>query len=1232
MRTKLLKYYEGLTSSAEQGILTQYFDPTGRISSTVSVHSMIDTRVGAPSNINTPVIEGEVKYAEGVLGAHNIETQYEIIPAPGSTYESEYTKHWCAFHSYTPEEAVYSFVPYQGDEPFKEKKSCASYYGNGNADDATNVMASHEYAESATDPIWEAKPGWQDLEGEEVADLCATPGDELKNGSWVQGWYDDHQNACSESDESPPDILALTGTATHVTPREATLHATINPESLATTYYFEYGLTESYGTKLPTGELSAGRANVQVSSEQLSGLELEKTYHYRVVAKNSSGTTDGEDRTFIPSRSTIQVPPRESSWGEDWLNGITCVSESSCMTVGYYYNSITSPNNRALSYQLVGGQWLQREIPLNEHERSPYLTGVSCTTSNACTAVGRIELNSSDRDSALVERWNGSTWSRQEVPLPEGSLQAELYGVACVTEAECFAVGTVESSAKVWSNFSTLWHNGSWGTLTTPTSTESTESEIRGVSCGSATTCMAVGWYNSGSGAKPFSLLWEHGKWSLQTRTTYGARNGVKCISSEFCMAVGEEYGPPVVETWNGSKWTVANTAKLSDVSGGYFEGVSCTSSSNCTVVGGGFSKVREAHESAVTLAESWNGSAWTEQTTPRESERARNELTGVSCVGVAGCISVGESLASGHWGSIIEAHQEATSPSHELTFGSEGSGAGKLKGPLGIATDTSGNVWLADQVNNRVEEFNSKGSFVLVFGKEVNKTKVEAKGTEAEQNLCTAASGNVCQAGKAGSANGQLSEPQDLAFTSGGNLWVTERGNNRVQEFNTKGEYLAKFGSEGTGNGQFSEPYGIAIAASGDIWVSDARYYRVEEFTSAGEFIRKVGNNGGSGNGEFYHPTGLAIDSNGDVWVADCRNHRVQELSSNGEYISKFGLEGSAEGRFGEPVGIAIRPSGNLLIVQANPNRAQIFAPSGEYFTSLSIEGEPGGVVLGPGGTEYITSYNYDDVAKFEQPVTPEPVTQPASSVKSTEATLKGTINSGGAATTYHFEYGTTTAYGSSSSSESAGSGNEPVSKSLLISNLQPETTYHFRIVGSNTYGTNYGQDSHFTTPPSFEFSFGSSGSGAGKLDYPAGVATESAGNVWVADEENNRVAEFNSQGEFVLVFGKEVNKTKVESSGTEAEKNLCTAASGNTCQAGKAGSANGQISLPLGIAFTSSGNLWVTEAGNDRVQEFNTKGEYLAKFGSEGSGNGQFSEPHGIAIAASGDIWVSDAARLPC
>src|SRR6202007_2917609 len=139
------------------------------------------------------------------------------------------------------------------------------------------------------------------------------------------------------------------------------------------------------------------------------------------------------------------------------------------------------------------------------------------------------------------------------------------------------------------------------------------------------------------------------------------------------------------------------------------------------------------------------------------------------------------------------------------------------------------------------------------------------------------------------------------------------------------------------------------------------------------------------------------------------------------------------------------------------------------------------------------------------------------------------------------------------------------------VITSLQPETTYHFRIVASSNYGTTYGQDSHFTTPPSFEFSFGANGAGGGKLNYPAGVATDTSGDVWVADEENNRVAEFNAKGEWVLGFGKEVNKTKGETRGSEGAENFCTPASGNVCQAGTAGSGNGQLSHPLGIAFTA-------------------------------------------------------------
>jgi sugar lactone lactonase YvrE len=1237
LHKQLMTYYEGLSGSAEQGVLTQYFDTVGYIASKLPpITSAIDTRVAAPTNVNYSSLAAEVKYAESVLGTHNNETQYEVLTAPGTTYESSFTSGYCAFHDVDSEGAIYSFVPYAGDEPFNKREFCTSYYGLGSAANATNVMASHEYGEVATDPLWATSPGWRSFassEGEN-ADLCATPGDKLANGSWVQGWYDDHQNACSESDEKPPHVLGITETAAinNVTKKEATLKATVNPENLATTYQFEYGLTKSYGSKVPTTEGSAGttQANVQLSNP-ISALTLETPYHYRVAAKNSSGTTYGEDRTVIPSKWSNRAYPSEPSWTEDWLNNVSCGSPSSCMAVGYYYNATLRPEpNQALSYQLIGGQWVQRTIPLNEGESFPELRGVACASPNMCMAVGHGDVSNARKP--LIARWTGSSWSLQSVSLPGGSLAAELNGVSCMTETECVAVGSVENSSKVWVNFSALWSHGSWTSLTTPTSGESAESVPESVSCGSTTSCVAVGWYNpsGGGGAKPFSLVLASGAWSYQSRTTEGFLEGVACTSAEFCVAVGTHYGAgPSTETWNGTAWSAPSTPELPDVEGGYFNGVSCLSPTDCTAVGAGYSKVTGG-QSATTVAVTWNGTSWKEQSTPRESEIAPNWLAGVSCVGSEGCVAVGYSKASDNYASLLETREEATTASHLLSFGSPGSGGGNLNYPYGVTTDASGNVWVADEYNNRVAEFNSKGAFVLTFGKEVNKTKVESSGTEAEKNLCTAASGNVCQAGTAGSANDQLSKPLSIAFTSAGNMWVTEEGNDRVQEFNTKGEYLAKFGSEGTGNGQFTEPHGIAIASSGNIWVSDARYYRVEEFTSTGAFIRQQHGTGqgGTGNGEFASPAGLAIDSNGDLWVDDSRNDRVQELSSTGEYISKFGTPGTGEGQFNEPVSIAIKPSGNLVIGNREPEHVQIFTPSGEYLAYFAMEGEPSGIALGPGGVEYVVGSQYDHVEKWGTPSTPEVVTQAASSIKATEATLKGTVNPSGVATTYRFEYGTTTSYGTSipAPSENVGSGIEAVSKSHTITPLQPETTYHFRIVASNNYGTIYGQDNYFTTPFFFEFAFGSSGSNGGNLNYPAGVATDTSGNVWVADESNNRIEEFNSKGEWLLVFGKEVNRTKVEASGTEAEKNLCTAASGNVCQAGTAGSGNGQLSYPMGVAFTAAGNLWVTEEGNDRVQEFNTKGEYLSKFGSHGTGEGQFARPWGIAIASSGNIWITD------
>jgi hypothetical protein len=101
----------------------------------------------------------------------------------------------------------------------------------------------------------------------------------------------------------------------------------------------------------------------------------------------------------------------------------------------------------------------------------------------------------------------------------------------------------------------------------------------------------------------------------------------------------------------------------------------------------------------------------------------------------------------------------------------------------------------------------------------------------------------------------------------------------------------------------------------------------------------------------------------------------------------------------------------------------------------------------------------------KPKPPHAPQVSTSSATSISGTAATLNGSVNPRGTATTYHFDYGETTAYGHSTPTLSAGSGTTAKSVSARITGLTPGTTYHFRLVGSNSAGTTLGKDSHFTT-----------------------------------------------------------------------------------------------------------------------------------------------------------------------
>jgi RHS repeat-associated protein len=212
----------------------------------------------------------------------------------------------------------------------------------------------------------------------------------------------------------------------------------------------------------------------------------------------------------------------------------------------------------------------------------------------------------------------------------------------------------------------------------------------------------------------------------------------------------------------------------------------------------------------------------------------------------------------------VLNGKSELQTCTTTCEVGLAGPGAGEMNEPQGVAIESSGNVWVTDYVNNRVDEFNEKGEFIAAFGFGVNGKEEEA--------TCTTS----CQAGKAGSQNGEFNGPAYLTFAAG-NLYVTDLNNDRVEEFNTSRKYVAKFGEKGTGNGQFSYPGGITADSAGHLYVDDGGNSRVEEFSSVGAYIAQVGT-AGTGNGQLKEPEGAVVSSAGDLYVVDHGNSRIEE------------------------------------------------------------------------------------------------------------------------------------------------------------------------------------------------------------------------------------------------------------------------------------------------------------------------------------------------------------------
>jgi streptogramin lyase len=154
------------------------------------------------------------------------------------------------------------------------------------------------------------------------------------------------------------------------------------------------------------------------------------------------------------------------------------------------------------------------------------------------------------------------------------------------------------------------------------------------------------------------------------------------------------------------------------------------------------------------------------------------------------------------------------------------------------------------------------------------------------------------------------------------------------------------------------------------------------------------------------------------------------------------------------------------------------------------------------------------------------------------------------------------------------------------------------------------------FNSKNEYASQFGKEGTAESQFKEPKGIAVAANGNIFVVDTVNNRVEKFNEKHEFVSAFGFGVSNEK-------AEFEICT----SSCKAGIAGSGNGQLNTPLGIAVSAVGDVCVIDDANNRLEEFKENGEYLTKIGTSGTGAGQFKEPKGIAIEpGTGNLWVAE------
>jgi sugar lactone lactonase YvrE len=514
---------------------------------------------------------------------------------------------------------------------------------------------------------------------------------------------------------------------------------------------------------------------------------------------------------------------------------------------------------------------------------------------------------------------------------------------------------------------------------------------------------------------------------------------------------------------------------------------------------------------------------------------------------------------------------------------------AAQLNAPGGLAVDSTGNLYIADTMNNRIREV-SGGVITTVAG--------------------AGAQGFGGDGGQAISA--LLSNPGGVAVDSAGNLYIADTLNHRIRKVSSTG-VITTVGGGGTSTGdnvaairaQLGSSFGIAVDATGTLYIADTDTSRIRK-VSAGLIATVAGNgtqgfsgdNGPAIGAKLALPSGVAVDSNGNLYIADTGNNRIREVS-NGVITTVAGGRASlgdngpaTSAQINSPTGVAVDSAENLYIADFGDSR--IRKVSNAIITTVAGNATPGfsgdkggatsaqlsnpyGLALDPSGNLYIADSSNNVVRKVSNGVI---------AIVAGNGT-QGFSGDNGPATSAQLASPAGIAIDSAGNLYIADSLNNLVRK---VSNGVITT-----VAGNGTPG--FGGDGGPAT--------------SAQLYAPSGIAVDLAGNLYIADSANNRIREV-SAGTIATVAG-------IGTPGFSGDNGPATGA---------------QLYAPSGIALDAAGNLYIADTYNAAIREV-SKGVIttVAGTGTPGFGgdsglapNAQLNNPYGLAVDSAGNLYVAD------